>query len=1155
MSNELNKDDVFQAEDLNLLKETLFEKEKLDKEEQLRKPIKSIAEKWLLIPAFLKLRGLVKQHIESFNFLIEKELSKIVAANDKVTCDADQSFYLRYLGIRVGTPSIEEDLVISKVTPQECRLRDLTYAAPIYVDVRYTRGKEVLIRKDVAIGRIPIMLRSSHCILTGKKDGQLASLGECPLDPGGYFIIRGTERVILIQEQLSKNRIIIEEDKKGNYCATVTSSTHERKSRTSLVYKSNNIYLRHNSLVDDIPIWIVFKALEVESDQEIVQLIGSEPVFAQALLPCIEECISRHVQNRNEALEYIGSRVRLFRKGYSFRRSTIEEAQEVLAGVILSHIPTYQHNFRNKSIYLAFMVRRLLTVAENLTTVDDKDYYGNKRLELAGQLLSLLFEDLFKKFNADLKRHADMVLSKPNRAAQFDIVKCMRPDTISVGLENAIGTGNWTVKRFRMHRAGITQVLSRLSYIAALGMMTRITSQFEKTRKISGPRSLQGSQWGLLCPSDTPEGESCGLVKNLALTAHITTDAEEEPLIRLCYILGVEDATLFSGDELNNPSHFRIFLNGKFLGIHRNASYFANIFRFLRRKGAIGEFVSIFVNEAENVVYLSCDSGRICRPLIIVENGKPKVTQQHIEQLERNQLEFTDLVQQGLVEYLDVNEENNALIALSEENIEPCSTTHLEISPLAILGVCAGVIPYPHHNQSPRNTYQCAMGKQAIGFIGYNQHLRTDTLLYLLTYAQKPLVNTKTISFIKYDELPGGQNAIVAVMSYSGYDIEDALILNRSSLDRGYGRCCVVRKHAFGLRRYPNGTCDRVCRPPSFSESSERTHMKFACLEEDGLPKVGGRLSPGQAYVYKETPMDTMTTMTSQQSIQQVGYRPQPFFYKGPDDAVIDRVVVTSNASTHALIKVMIRETRTPEVGDKFSSRHGQKGVCGLIVPQEDMPFNEQGICPDIIMNPHGFPSRMTVGKLLELMAGKAGVLSGEFKNGTAFDGDPLEDCASLLVQHGFSYTGKDFLYSGMTGEPLQAYVFMGPIYYQKLKHMVKDKMHARARGPRAVLTRQPTEGRSRDGGLRLGEMERDCLIGYGASMLIMERLMHSSDAFTAHVCRQCGLIVSKDWCPTCGNSLQIRPLKIPYACKLLFQELQSMNIWPKILLEERNAS
>eukprot|EP00871_Galdieria_phlegrea_P004629 jgi/Galph1/5167/GphlegSOOS_G3882.1 len=1148
---------------INHLQETLFGKDEHLTQEQLRKPVKDVSVKWRLVPAFLQMRGLVKQHIESFNFLIEKELAKIVAANEKIVSDADQSFYLRYLGIRVGTPCVEEHLVISKVTPQECRLRDMTYAAPIYVDVRYTRGKEVLIRKDIPIGRMPIMLRSSHCVLNGKTDEELAKLGECPLDPGGYFIIQGTERVILIQEQLSKNRIIIEEDKKGNYCATVTSSTHERKSRTSLLIKSDRIYLRHNSLTEDIPVWIVFKAMEVESDQEIVQLIGSEPVFAESLLPCIEECFSKQIFNRSQALLYIGRRVKMSSKSFQIHRTAIEEAQEVLGGVILSHIPTFQQSFRIKSIYLAFMVRRLLTVVQDLTTVDDKDYYGNKRLELAGQLLSLLFEDLLKKFNADLKRHADIVLSKPNRAAQFDIVKCMRPDTISLGLETAIGTGNWTVKRFRMQRAGVTQVLSRLSYIAALGMMTRITSQFEKTRKISGPRSLQGSQWGLLCPSDTPEGESCGLVKNLALTAHITTDVEEEPLIRLCYILGIEDVTLFSGEEMNHSSYFRVFLNGLLLGIHRSPQQFANALRTLRRKGAIGEFISVFVNEKESAIYVSGDSGRICRPLIVVEDRHSKVTQRHIEELQSNRKQFSDFVRQGLVEYLDVNEENNALIALTEDVIES-KTTHLEISPMAILGVCAGIIPYPHHNQSPRNTYQCAMGKQAIGCIGYNQHLRTDTLLYLLSYPQKPLVTTKPISFIHYDELPGGQNAIIAVMSYSGYDIEDALILNQSSIDRGYGRCCVVRKNCVSLRRYPNGTCDRLTRPPSSatyaassSETIERNQMKFSCLEEDGLPNVGAHISPGQAFVYKEVPMDTMTTMTSQQSIQQVGYRPQPMFFKGPSDAIIDKVIVTSNSSNHFLTKVviafwvMIRETRIPEIGDKFSSRHGQKGVCGLIVPQEDMPFNEHGICPDIIMNPHGFPSRMTVGKLLELMAGKAAVMDGNFRDATAFEGDPLEECAKMLVQHGFSYTGKDILYSGMTGEPLNAYVFMGPVYYQKLKHMVKDKMHARARGPRAVLTRQPTEGRSRDGGLRLGEMERDCLIGYGASMLIMERLMYSSDVFVAHICSLCGLITQKDWCQTCDTAFYIRPLKMPYACKLLFQELQSMNIWPRLRLEE----
>lgn len=740
-------------------------------------------------------------------------------------------------------------------------------------------------------------------------------------------------------------------------------------------------------------------------------------------------------------------------------------------------------------------------------------------MNLSLQLLSLLFEDLFKKFNFELKKIADQTIPK-QRATQFDIVRHMRQDQITIGLSHAISTGNWSVKRFKMDRAGVTQVLSRLSFISALGHMTRISSQFEKTRKVSGPRSLQPSQWGMLCPSDTPEGEACGLVKNLALMTHITTDQEEDPIIRLAFNLGVEDIQYLSGEELSFPIVYIVFLNGNILGVVRNYKRLIRMFRLMRRSGRLSEFVSICPNHHQRCVYIASDGGRVCRPYIIVEKKVPKVTSAHIEMISKG-MKFEDFLRQGLVEYLDVNEENDCNIALYESDIN-ASTTHLEIDPSTILGVCAGLVPYPHHNQSPRNTYQCAMGKQAMGTIAYNQRNRIDTLLYSLVYPQIPLVKSKTIDLIQFDKLPAGQNASIAVMSFSGYDIEDALILNKASLDRGFGRCLVYRKQNCSLKRYANQTFDRILGPERDKDTGTIT-WRHRVLDQDGICSPGERISNKQVLVNKSMPVVTQTlqqqvpahsasSLSGGGTATSTSFKDTPIVYKGAMDSYMEKVLITSNTEESYLIKMLLRTTRRPEIGDKFSSRHGQKGVCGLIVNQEDMPFSDQGVCPDIIMNPHGFPSRMTVGKLIELLAGKAGVLDGKFHYGTAFSGDRAADVSEDLVRHGFNYAGKDYLTSGITGEPLSVYVFTGPVYYQKLKHMVMDKMHARSKGPRAVLTRQPTEGRSREGGLRLGEMERDCLIGYGASMLLLERLMISSDSFEVDVCGECGLLGYSGW-------------------------------------------
>ncbi|CAH2353827.1 DNA-directed RNA polymerase III subunit RPC2 [[Candida] railenensis] len=1131
------------------------------KGKKLTDPISTAKDKWNLLPAFLKVKGLVKQHLDSFNYFVDVDLKKIIKANELVLSDVDPEFYLKYLDIRVGhkstSPPGTKELFLP---PHECRLRDLTYSAPIYVDVEYTRGRKIIMHKDLEIGRMPIMLRSEKCILEGLTEQEMARYDECPLDPGGYFIVNGTEKVILIQEQLSKNRIIVEADeKKGIVQASVTSSTHERKSKTYIITKNDKIYLKHNSISEDIPIVIVLKAAGITSDLEILQLVcGNDAQYQDLFAINFEEAAKLDIFTQNQALNYLGKRVKTIRRAGAPKLSTFQEGVEAIATTIIAHLTVSDLQFRSKAIYIATMARRVLMTMHNPKMVDDRDYVGNKRLELAGQLMSLLFEDLFKRFNSDFKSSIDKALKKNNRTSEFDALLSINihSNHITMGMNRAISTGNWSLKRFRMERAGVTHVLSRLSYISALGMMTRISSQFEKSRKVSGPRALQPSQFGMLCTSDTPEGEACGLVKNLALMTHITTDDEELPVKKLCYVLGCEDILSIDSANLHQPGNYGVYLNGTLMGTTKFPIKFVSNFRSLRRNGKISAFVSIYANSHQQAVHIATDGGRICRPLIIVQNNTPKVRASHLKKLLDGEWVFDDFLTHGLVEYLDVNEENDSLIALYEDDLINSTIegtfTHLEVEPFTVLGAVAGLIPYPHHNQSPRNTYQCAMGKQAIGAIAYNQFRRIDTLLYFMVYPQQPMVKTKTIELIDYDKLPAGQNATVAVMSYSGYDIEDALVLNKSSIDRGFGRCQVVRKNTITLKRYQNHTKDIVS-GMRVDENGEPI-FPHASLGPDGLGEVGMRVESGQVFVNKSVPNNTLDNVLGgpgdrSSPTPAESHREAPSYYKGPEPSYIDQVMMSVSDNDQALIKVLLRQTRRPELGDKFSSRHGQKGVCGIIVQQEDLPFNDDGVCPDIIMNPHGFPSRMTVGKMIELISGKAGVLNGSLEYGTCFGGSDLEEMSQILVDKGFSYSGKDMLYSGITGECLQAYIFFGPIYYQKLKHMVLDKMHARARGPRAVLTRQPTEGRSRDGGLRLGEMERDCVIAYGASQLLLERLMLSSDAFEVDVCNNCGLMGYNSWCKTCSSSEYIIKMTIPYAAKLLFQELLSMNIAPRLKL------
>ncbi|WVQ99768.1 hypothetical protein IAU59_006910 [Kwoniella sp. CBS 9459] len=1111
------------------------------------KGVKTVEDKWELLPAFLKVKGLVKQHLDSFNYFVNVDIKAILAANSHVVSDINPYYYIRYTDIRVGRPQRHDTNQVANVlTPMECRLTDSTYSAPITVDIEYQGEEKKNRQRGVQIGMLPVMLRSDLCHLKGKNEIDLARMGECPMDPGGYFVVKGTEKVILVQEQLSKNRIIVMRDpKKDEVTAEVTSSTHDRVVKTYVTTKNKRLYLRHNSFKEFIPIVIALKAMGIASDKEILQLIcGSDERYQEAFGVSLEEAAREKTFTKRQALEWIGARVSPNQAkddgSYGQKLTPVDIAQQALAAMVLGHVPVRNMNFRPKCIYLATMARRVLMAMVDEHMVDDRDYVGNKRLELAGQLLSLLFEDSFKTFNSELKRRMDKILEKKSRAGPFDAGSLIRQggDPITSAFVRSISTGNWSLKRFHVERAGVTHVLSRLSFIAALGMMTRISSQFEKTRKVSGPRALQPSQWGMLCPSDTPEGEACGLVKNLALMTHITTDVPEEPLVKLAFMLGVEDISLVTGNELYRPGVHLVQVNGALIGVTHLAKRFVRTFRKLRRAGRTSEFVSIYINHHQKVIYIASDGGRICRPMIIVEKNKPRVTTEHMRLLKEGKVTFDHFLRSGLVEYLDVNEENDSFIACYESEIDE-TTTHLEIEPFTILGAVAGLIPYPHHNQSPRNTYQCAMGKQAIGAIAYNQLNRIDTLLYLMTYPQQPMVKTKTIELVGYNKLPAGQNATVAVMSYSGYDIEDALILNRASVDRGFGRCHVLKKQTIPMRSFPNGTHERTAYPDPLPRPDAYAFIDKA----DGMTAPGATVNQFDVMIHRETPADTRGPASD-------GYKPSPITHKLPEPIQIDKVMITEGEDG-SLIKILTRQTRRPELGDKFSSRHGQKGVCGLIVPQADMPFNDQGIVPDIIMNPHGFPSRMTVGKMIELLSGKAGVLAGKLQYGTAFGGSKVVDMSQILIDKGFSYAGKDMLTSGITGQPMEAYVYFGPIYYQKLKHMVMDKMHARPTGPRANLTRQPTEGRSKDGGLRLGEMERDCLIGYGATQLLLERLMISSDAFETQVCEDCGVLGYNNWCPKCKSGKGVVGLTIPYAAKLLIQELMGMNIMPKLCLED----
>jgi DNA-directed RNA polymerase III subunit RPC2 len=1141
----------------------------------LTSPVKTLNDKYALLPAFLNTRGLIRHHIESFNDFVNYGMQNIILSkeNNMVSSNFDPNYYIKYSSISVGEPYLEDNNTLRKITPQLCRQRCATYAAPITAKMEYIGTKSIK-KRDVAegavyIGRLPIILKSDLCILNGISDLEMATLEECPLDPGGYFIIQGTEKVVLFQEQFAKNRLNLSLDSNNMPSISVSCSKNKSLSKNSLYFRKGRIYVKLNSSGKDVPLIVIIKALGIESDLEIMQMVGDDIRLYDLIIPSILECKNLGIKTTYQALNWVGvqfqttnnksktqglkNSVEINRVKNKFRVNYIDEAIKILMNLFLVHVPAVRYNMKKKTYFLAFMVQKMLsTIVHPTMVLDNMDYYGNKQVESTGEMLSILFEDLIKRLNSDLSRQFDSQMNKYKYVVPFDIIKKIRSDIITYGFESSILSGNWTIKRYKIERKGVTQVLSRLSFISTLSVMTRINSQIEKTRKLQGPRNLIASQWGILCPCDTPEGESCGLVKNFAILSKLSTEVDEQPIFYQAIAIGVQPIIQFIFRESNSNYNTAIFLNGVIIGIHVRPHQFLLKMRKLRRIGFLGNCVNIF--GGNNKINIASNEGRLCRPLIICDSGIPRLSNVHIQALKNGKIAVRELLITGFIEYLDVDEENDSLIAINESECNKY-TTHLEIEPLTILGLVAGLIPFPHHNQSPRNTYQCAMGKQALGNIAYNQLQRMDVLLHLLCLTQKPLLTTQTIKSIGFEKLGAGQNAIVAVMSYSGYDIEDAIIINKASIDRGFGRSLVMKTFSTSIKKYLNRTTDRIVSPNT-------KYRKLGPIDLDGLANPGESILPGDIYVNRQVPCNTREPMNRFVELSNSSFRPAPMIWKGQhsDRCIIDKVILTTSETDHLIIKTLIRNTRKPELGDKFSSRHGQKGVLGNVVSQEDMPYSAWGVCPDLVMNPHGLPSRMTVGNMIELIGSKAAALTGNQLCGDAFvktsgSTDTVETISRILIKKGFSFNGKENLMSGLTGEPLTAYVFKGPVYYQKLKHMVSDKIHVRSRGPKIFLTRQPTEGRSRGGALRLGEMERECLLSYGAAMLINERLMVSSDQFVTYVCTDCKILsywhhkLRRGLCPHCKKGNNVVKVQMPYACKLMIQELHSMNLLPRLSL------
>jgi len=1106
--------------------------------------------RWGIIHDILSKEGIARQHLTSFDEFLKKGLQQIIEEIDHIDIENAEYPYKIQLGrIQFKQPRMMElDGSVTHITPAEARLRNVSYVAPLMLEANVIEDGKTLESRFIHIGDIPVMVKSDACILRNFSEQKLIDHAEDQYDPGGYFIINGSERVIVGLEDLSYNKIIVDAEKVGGkkvFKAKVYSSIIGYRAKLELVLKEDGLIVaRIPGSPVDIPIITLMRALGLESDKEIASAISLNDTIQNELEGSFDKS---EIATSKDAIVYISKRI----APGMLEEFQIKRAETLLDWGLLPHLGKQPENRKEKTQFLGEAACKLLELKLGWIRPDDKDHYGNKVIKFAGQMLADLFRTAFRNLVRDMKYQLERSGQKRGINA---VSAAIRPGIISDKLNNAIATGNWG-----RGRVGVTQLLDRTNYLSTISHLRRVQSPLSRTQPNFEARDLHSTHFGRICPSETPEGSNCGLVKNLALSAMISESVSSEEIIEKLFEIGTSH---FS--EVKDPvkkDGTRVFVDGKLIGYHKDGEKLSSSLRELRRTSKIHPHVGISFDQPEQEgstkrLYVNCNAGRVLRPVIIVKDGKSALTQDLLEKILKNLLHWNDLIRMGVIELIDANEEENCLITFDDKNVK--KYTHIEIFPSAILGAGASIIPYPEHNQSPRNTYESAMAKQSLGFSTPMMNTSTYVRQHSMLYPQTPIVTTRAMGLLGLEKRPAGQNCVVAVLPFDGYNIEDAIVLSKPAVERGLGRTFFYRIYESESKQYPGGMRDNFEIPNAEDNlRGYKGEKSYRLLEDDGIIATESNVLGGDILIGKTSPPRFMEEYRDQSSTgpyrrdTSIGVRPS-------EVGTVDTIVLTQSNEGGKMYKVRIRDMRLPEIGDKFASRHGQKGVVGILAKAEDLPYTASGVSPDVLINPHAFPSRMTVGMMMESITGKAAAVRGKKADASAFVGEKMDDVKDVMDAAGFKYSGKEIMYDGRTGKQFPVEVFIGVVYYQKLHHMVADKIHARARGQVQMLTKQPTEGRARGGGLRFGEMERDCIIAYGASMILKDRLLDESDKSEIYVCERCGLVAYHDlkqrryYCRVCGDKGKVSSVSVAYAFKLLLQEMSSLNVAPRLLVKER---
>ena len=1520
---------------------------------------------WSIIDSYFKdkhLERLVRHQLESYNNFVGFQIIKTIEMFNPVHIKSENDYdkesgkyaleiFITFENFHIYRPQIHENNgAIKLMFPQEARLRNFTYASAMTIDINIkyiVRNGENLANTStfhktlskIHIGKLPIMLKSNICVLSQYKYIDNQHTGECKYDAGGYFIINGSEKTVLGQERAAENRIycynISKNNTKYTWSAEIKSVPDFKcispKQINLMMCTKNNgfgqpIVVQIPRVKQPIPLFIVFRALGVISDKEICEYIllniefDKNAVILENLQASIIEA-NKHLTTE-ESIKYITSYV-MYTPINMDRETGIKKKHEFTLDVLNNDLFPHCQTRLQKIYFLGHMANKLSRVNFEWIKADDRDSYLNKRIDLTGVSLNNLFRNYFNKLVKDMEKQVVKEINTGSWRSTEDytsiinltnIYKIVKSTTIENGFKRALATGDFGIKHTNSNKVGVAQVLNRLTYVSSLSHLRRISTPTDKSGKLIPPRKLHNTSWGFLCPAETPEGASVGIVKNLSYMAHITIPSNSMSIYDYVtpHIITIETLTPI---ELFDKT--KVLINGSWVGITENPQQLFGMLKIMKCKGVINIYTSIVFDYKVNEIRVCNDGGRITRPLLRVKNNNILLTHQIINDLKNNVITWDDLftdckIGDAILEYIDPEEQNYSMIATKPRELLGNSSsdnmymyTHCEIHPSTMFGVIASCIPFPEHNQSPRNSYQCAQQKQAMGVYATNYNERMDKTAYVQTYPTRPLVDTRIMSLIKLDKIPSGCNINVAIMTHTGYNQEDSVLINKGSIDRGLFQTTIYHTEKDEDKQKINGDEEIRCKP----DKTKTKGMKFANynkVNSKGVIPENTLVENRDIIIAKVTPIKE----NRNDHTKVIKYEDQSKIYKTVEETYIDKNYIDRNGDGYSFAKVRLRALRKPVIGDKFcalptqqvltdkgwieikdidiqvhkvatldvngnmcyeyptakyeydhddklyylknkqihiictlnhklyvkrrsgkqfelieaqdvmgkmvrfkktmdnvypdveniqlgdeqykmddwlqllgmfiadgwsdktnkrifitaikerkiafinnfleklsaqhtyhkdgnyyisgckypgiydalsvlsvgalnkylpeyvwnlsqrqsrilleallqgdgssmvykdesfdrygtismqlanditrlalhcgysgiikiaeeptgiarigkrnlgsragqevsitqqhtyyrvsiitkqnepwinkkvndsneeklidyqgkvycievpsshtyymredahspaliignSSRHGQKGTVGNIIPEEDMPFTSNGTRPDIIINPHAIPSRMTIGQLKETLLGKVLVELGLFGDGTSFGELNVSSISEKLLELGYEAHGNEMMYNGLTGQQIECNVFMGPVFYQRLKHMVNDKQHSRSIGPMVNLTRQPAEGRSRDGGLRFGEMEKDAMVSHGAAKFTRGRMYDASDKYSVHVCKNCGLVASYNndmhihHCRTCDNRTDFAYVEIPYACKLLFQELITMNVAPRLITEK----